>query len=176
MSVWLNRKLISCRFLEPCRLRCRLGFYKFFKVQIIERKGLWVWVGLGGQLHVHLRTTQTTSFLRRRTSPQLRSLSDFQGPTSASSSSRNRLVCRQEMVWSGRVCQEWSRRCILRSIRLIFFAPCVPHLSWETCLIFTTLPVSLRPLQKDSCEEKYGDGQEVFATSALGGTFFGRSV
>jgi hypothetical protein len=72
---------------------------------------------------VHLRTSQTTSLLHRRTSPQLRSLSDFQGPTSAPSSSRNRRVCRQELVWSGGVCQECSRRYILRPMRLIFLRP-----------------------------------------------------
>jgi hypothetical protein len=53
-------------------------------------------------------------------SRQLRSLPDFQVPTSAPSSSRNRRVCRQQPVWPGGVCKERSRRCILRPIRLIF--------------------------------------------------------
>ncbi len=42
---------------------------------------------------MHLWTTRATSLLRQRTTPQLRSLSDFQGPTSAPSSSTKSRVC-----------------------------------------------------------------------------------
>ncbi len=51
----------------------------------------------GRQLKVLLCTARATSLLRKRTAPQLRSLSDFQGPTSAPSSSTKSRVCTQEL-------------------------------------------------------------------------------
>ena len=102
-------------------------FINFSKGQNNRKEALWARVGLGGHLEVHLWTARVTSLLRQRTSPQLRRLSDFQGPTSARSSSTKSRVCTQELVCPGGVCKERSRRCILRPIRLIFGSANTPH-------------------------------------------------
>ena len=80
-------------------------------------KGPEVSDGLGGQLEVHLWTTQATSLLRAD----------------------------------------------------------VPHHSWWDRLIFRTLPVSRRPLEKATCTNRNWCGQEECARSDLTGEFVDRS-
>ena len=81
----------------------------------------------GALSQVHSSADQATFLLRQRTTPQLRSLSDFQGPTSAPSSSTKIRVSAKVRVRIRGVRRERSRRCIPQPIRLIFCSANAPH-------------------------------------------------